>query len=210
MKNNKSNASYNRARAVAEIADSLNLSYTPTDEFGLINLLKDFKLYKTSGRRKQISNIMSEKSELNEVDIRIFDFEYTGIKTKPLGIERSVKDFRQTVFFVQSKKLTLPKFYMEPERFFHKASTFLGIDDIDFEAYPAFSDQYWLKGKDEAAIRESMKEEILRFFTIEKYWNLEAINYYLIFYSKNRLFFGEQLEILYKKGKQIVEMFSED
>lgn len=209
MKNNSSIPNYNRSKAVAKVAADLNLSYAPTDEFGLINLLKDFELFKSAGRRKKISNIMGEKSEFNEVNIRIFDFEYIGIKTKPLGIETLGKDFRQTVFFVQSKKLALPKFYMEPERFFHKVSTIFGVDDIDFEAHPEFSDQYWLKGKDEEAIRASMNEEILRFFTIEKYWNLEAINYYLIFYSKNRLLFGEQLEMLYDKGKQIVEMFSE-
>jgi len=197
------NKKSHRVEQVEKIAKHLGLSFTPKDEFGLINLLKDFKLFRRGGR-KRITNIMGEKSDLLEADFSVFDYRYT------ISTGKSSRTFRQTVFFVQSKQLGLPQFYMKPEHFFHKIGNYLGIEDIDFEAFPQFSDQYWLKGKDEAAIRESMKEEILRFFTIEKYWNLEAINYYLIFYSKNRLFFGEQLEMLYEKGKQIVEMFSED
>ena len=98
---------------------------------------------------------------------------------------------------------------MQPEHFFNKIGGYFGIEDIDFEAFPKFSDQYWLKGKDESAIRRSMNSELLHFFTIEKYWSLEGLNYYLIFYSKEKILHGDQLKMLYQKGKQIVEMFSE-
>lgn len=211
MKNNKKrfNSGYNREMEVAKIAAELNLSYTQKDEFGLINLLKDFRLFKMGGRKRNISNIFGKKSDLHEVDLSIFDFEYTGFRTGKKGVQlASLDTYRQTVFFAQSKKLALPKFYMQPERLLHKVSTLLGRDDIDFEAFPEFSNQYWLKGRNEQAIRESMNENILRFFTIEKYWNLEAINYYLIFYSKNKVLFGDQLKMLYQKGSQILDMFT--
>lgn len=211
MEQKRFNSGYNRGAAVARIAAELNLSYQPTDEFGLINLLKDFELFKKGGRRKrEITHILEEKSELLETNLRIFDYEYIGGGE---GVNKmqynGSKAFRQTVFFIQSKKLALPQFYMEPERFFHRVANFLGVDDIDFEAFPKFSAQYWLKGDDESAIRQSMNEQLLHFFTIEKYWNLEGLNYYLIFYSKNKVLFGDQLKMLYEKGKQIVELFSE-
>lgn len=191
-----------RTEQLERIARELGLSFTPKDEFGLINLLKDFKLFRRGGR-KQITNILREKEAWMESDFRVFDYRYT------ISTGKSSKTFRQTVFFVQSKKLRLPEFYMQPERFFHKIGKYLGIEDIDFEASPQFSDQYWLKGKDEAAVRRSMNAELLYFFTVEKYWSLEGLNYFLIFYSKNKVLHGDQLKILYHKGKQIVEMFSE-
>lgn len=201
MLENWFNGRKNRAEQLERIAKDLGLSFTPKDEFGLINLLKDFKLFSRGGR-KRITNILGEKQDSLEADFRIFDYRYT------ISTGKSSRTFRQTVFFVQSKKLALPQFYMKPELFFHKIGNYLGIEDIDFEEFPQFSDQYWLKGKDEAAIRRSMKEEVLHFFTIEKYWNLEGLNYYLVFYSKDKVLHGEQLKMLYDKGKQIVEMFS--
>ncbi len=192
-----------RTEQLEKIAKELGLSFTPKDEFGLINLLKDFKLFRRGGR-KRITNILGEKDDLLEVDFRIFDYRYT------ISTGKSSRTFRQTVFFVQSKKLALPQFYMQPERFFHKIGNYFGMEDIDFEAFPQFSDQYWLKGKEEAAIRGSMNEDLLHFFTIEKYWSLEGLNYYLIFYSKNKTLYGDELKMLYEKGKQIVELFLKD
>ncbi|MFK7980720.1 MAG: hypothetical protein AB8G86_12115 [Saprospiraceae bacterium] len=191
-----------RTEQLERIAKELELSFAAKDEFGLINLLKDFKLFRRGGR-KRITNILGEKEESLEGDFRVFDYRYT------ISTGKSSRTFRQTVFFVQSKKLGLPEFYMQPEHFFYKIGNYLGIEDIDFEEFPQFSDQYWLKGKDEAAVRRSMNAEILHFFTIEKYWSLEGLNYFLIFYSKNKVLHGDQVKMLYHKGKQIVEMFSE-
>lgn len=190
-----------RSGQMKDVAKQLALSYERNDDFGLINFLKDFKLF-NRGRQKEILNIIGEKSDLFEVDYRVFDYKYVIMAGK------HSKTFRQTVFFVQSKHLGLPQFYMHPERFFDKAGTYLGIDDIDFEAFPKFSDQYWLKGEEEGLIRNAMSNKILHFFTVEKEWSLEAINYFLIFYKKNELIPSENVASFYEKGKHIVDMFS--
>lgn len=190
-----------RSGQMKDVAKQLALSYERNDDFGLINFLKDFKLF-NRGRQKEILNIIGEKSDLFEVDYRVFDYKYV------ITAGKHSKTFRQTVFFVQSKHLGLPQFYMHPERFFDKAGTYLGIDDIDFEAFPKFSDQYWLKGEEEGLIRNAMSNKILHFFTVEKEWSLEAINYFLIFYKKNELIPSENVASFYEKGKHIVDMFS--
>lgn len=185
-----------------KIAKQTELSYTYNDEFGLINLLKDFKLFDRLAKHS-ISNILGEKTPLYEMDFRVFDYEYqiwTG-ETEEIS--------KQTVFFVQSKNLGLPQFYMEPERFFTKAGKYLGIEDIDFEAFPQFSDQYWLKGESESEIRNAMSDKVLHYFTVEKDWSLEGINYFLIFYKKDKIIPTTDLLEFYKKGKAIVDLFSQ-
>ncbi len=185
-----------------KIAKQSRLSYTYNDEFGLINLLKDFRIFK-KGSEQKIENIIGEKTELYESDFRVFDFQYSFQKGKNNLISR------QTIFFVQSKNIGLPQFYMEPERYFNKAGKYLGIEDIDFEVFPQFSDQYWLKGESESEIRSTMSDELLHYFTVEKDWSLEGLNYFMIFYKKDKIIPTTDLLEFYQKGKEILKMFSE-
>lgn len=185
-----------------KIAKEFGLSYSYNDEFSLINLLRDFRLLKKGGGGK-IMNIIGEKTELYESDFRIFDYQYSIKRGESQVI------LNQTVFFVQSKNMGLPQFYMEPERFFKKVAKYLKKeDDIDFEAFPQFSDEYWLKGPEEGQIRKAMSEDLLHYFTVEKDWSLEGLNYFLIFYKKGTIIPSTDLMEFYQKGKEIVKMFS--
>jgi len=183
------------------VANQLNMDYSATDDFGMINLLKDFKLFR-KGFSKKITNILQEKDEFLASDIRIFDYQYAQRYGK------TTKTYKQTVFFIQSKALDLPKFYMEPEYFFHRIANFFGINDIDFEAYPEFSKQYLLKSKEEHRLRNKLNEEVLHYFTIEKDWCLEGLNYYLILYIEEGVFLAKDIPYLYEKGKEIVGLFT--
>lgn len=176
------------------------MSYQPEDEWGLLNLLEDFKLFRR-GRRKRMEHILRRQDAMLDTDVRIFDYSYT------IQANNSRRTVAQTVFFMHSKKLGLPEFWMKPEHFFHNIGEFLGFtEDIDFEEYPKFSTQYWLKSDDEPYLRASLSDPFLKFFTIEKDWHLEGINYYLIFYKKDVLLAPEKIKNFYQKGMQICEM----
>lgn len=190
-----------RAENIKGIAKELSMTYSATDEFGLFRLLKDFKLFR-KGHGKRITNILKEKSEFHETNISIFDYEYTQ------GHGKHAKTYQQTVFFIQSKSLDLPKFYLQPEWFFHRIANYFGINDIDFEEHPEFSDQYLLKSKEESRMRQKMTDEVIHFFTIEKDWYLEGVNYYLIVYMDTVLVPSKNISFLYEKGKEIVAMFT--
>lgn len=183
------------------VADQLNMSYIAKDEFGMIHLLKDFKLFQ-KGFNKRITNILQERDEFLATDIQIFDYKYAR------RVGKRTKTYKQTVFFIQSKSLDLPKFYMEPEYFFHRIANLFGVNDIDFKKFPEFSKQYLLKSKEEELLRGKMTEEVLHYFTIEKDWCLEGINYYLILYIEEGLFLSKDIPYLYRKGKEIVELFT--
>ena len=184
-----------------KIAKKHHFSYSYNDEFSLINLLRDFRLFSKLSSKK-ITNILGEKSELQESKFYIFDFEY--------GVWNGENEdkFTQTVFFVQSKKLALPHFFMEPQGFYTKGEKMVGTNDLYFEAFPKFTDQYRLQGKEEKQIRKVMSDNLLQYFSVEKDWSLEGLNYFLIFYKKDKIIPTTDLMDFYQKGKEIVKMFS--
>lgn len=192
-----------RPQNIERLAYQLDMEYSPKDEWGLTTLLKDFKLFRRGGRRR-IKNLLRQQSGLHQIDTRIFDYQFT------ISTGNSSQTFKQTVFFVESKDLGLPQFLMKPETFFHRVAAFLGFEDIDFEEYPKFSENYYLKGEDEDYIRGSLNDEFLKFFSVEKQWYLEGLNYYMIFYRFNHLMTPTQIKDLHKKGLSLVEMLKQE
>lgn len=189
-----------RSRAFEKLAHELKMSYAPTEEWGLHNLLKDFELFRR-GHSKKITNLLRTRTPLLHTDIQIFDYKFT-IQAGNTPVKR-----QQTVFFIDSKRLGLPYFYMKPETFLEKIETWLRLQrDINFESHPKFSSQYLLKGEDEDYIRATFTDEVLRFFTIEKGWTLEGVNYFLILYKYKQVLSPKEIKRLYRKGKQVADM----
>lgn len=189
-----------RTQALEQVAFDLEMQFQPKDQWGLFEFLRDFKLFQAGGRQG-ITNVMHRKEGMLDTEINIFDYQYT------VSTGKSTVTFQQTVFFVQSKKLGLPHFWMKPETISHKIGEWLRLQkDIDFAQYPTFSEQYWLKSADEDYLRATMNRPLLRFFTIEKDWSLEGCNYYLIFYKNYKLLPPETIREFYRKGMKICEM----
>lgn len=187
-----------RPAALSRLAKRFDLNYFEKDEYGLRSLLKDFRLFK-KGYRRRITNILREKKGLKEATVIVFDYQYKLINGN--------STYEQTVFFVQSKALDLPSFYMEPENFFHQLSTYLGVEDIDFETHPKFSKQYWLKSEEEDRLVYRITDQVLHFFTIEEDWSLEGDNFYLIFYKEDHIIPVKTIKGFMKKGKKVMKLF---
>ena len=66
---------------------------------------------------------------------------------------KSTSHYNQTVFFFDSKELTLPQFYLRPEHFGDKMLSWFGWKDINFSTHPEFSDRFKLTGEYEEIIR---------------------------------------------------------
>jgi len=190
-----------RAEQLDQIAFDLDMKFSPRDDWGLINYLEDFKLFRR-GFSKRISNIIHGQEEMLNLDIYIFDYRYT------ISTGNSARVVRQTVFFIQSRKLGLPSFFMRPEHIFHRIGEYLGMQDIDFEEHPSFSRNYLLRGDDEEYIRASVNEPFLRFFSIEKNWYLEGVNYYLIFYRRGKRLKPDQIKSFFNKGLEIYKLLA--
>ncbi len=189
-----------RREDLKKIAYHLDMQYEPKDEWGLYNLLRDFRLFRR-GHHRRITNILSKKNAMLDLSLHVFDYRFV------ISTGNSHRRVNQTVFFVESRNLGLPDFLMKPETFFHRIGEYLGMQDIDFEAYPDFSRQYLLKGANEDHIRSSLgKKKFLRFFSIEKNWSLEGCNYYMVFYSRNMILPPNHIGRFVEKGMNIFEM----
>ena len=191
-----------RKEGMEKLSYTIDMDYVGEEEWGMLNRLEDFKLFRT-GTRKQIFNLMQRKGPFLDEQMAIFDYRYT------ISTGKSTKHFFTTVFFIQAKSLSLPEFMMKPENFFHKIGSFLGMQDIDFEEHPKFSDQYLLKGEDEERIRDIFDENVLKFFTVEKNWSMEGVGYFLILYQHDKLLPERSIENFYRKGMQLYEYLRE-
>ncbi len=189
-----------RAAAMEDVSRWMKMRYEVQDEWGLLSKLLDFYLFRT-GRQKTIFNLMQWKDAFMEEQVYVFDYAYTR------GSGKSKKRYLQTVFFMDSKHLGLPEFLMKPETFFHKVGEYLGMQDIDFESHPKFSDQYLLQSDDEERLRGLVNDEILHFFTVEKNWSLEGIGYFMIFYKKDRLLSPATVKHFYDRGMALYGQF---
>jgi hypothetical protein len=192
---------YDRANQLQNVALQLGMKYQAADEWGVYRLLKDFRLFRRGGQRK-MTNLLSQREGWLESEAYIFDYRYV------ISTGKSSRVYKQTVFFMHSKKLGLPQFLLQPETFFHKVGQLLGMQDIDFEQYPLFSKQYLLRAEDEDYIRASLPDKALQFFTLEKGWTLEGLNYYLVFYKDNHLMLPSQIMHFYRKGMYLHEILS--
>ncbi|MEZ5057819.1 MAG: hypothetical protein R2879_12370 [Saprospiraceae bacterium] len=181
-----------------KLAFDLELEFVGEEEWGLINRLQDFKLF-NQGIKKSIFNMMHKKTDFFEEQVYLFDYKYV------ISTGKATQKFYTSVFFIQSKELGLPEFLMKPENFFHKIGSFLGMQDIDFEESPEFSNQYLLKSDDEYRLRKLFDEDMLKMFTVEKNWTLEGIGYFMVFYRHNYLLNMQTLESFYKKGMTIYD-----
>lgn len=194
-----------RTEQLRQTARELGMEFTEKDEYGLIGLLRDFHLFDKGGS-KEISNLMSFASPLMEDRVNIFDYSYT------VSTGKSAVTFRQTVFFINSKRLSMPEMLLKPEHFFHRIGNWLGIEkDIDFEEHKVFSSNYLLQGEDEPRVRRTInQDDVIRFFTVEKEWSLESVGFFMILYQQERLIPPHQIKYLHQRGMMLFDNFKTD
>lgn len=186
-----------RGPELKQVAYKLDMEYRPVDDWGLVPQLRDFQLFK-KGIRGRVRHVLTREDQMMESKIHIFDYRYLR------SYGKNTRRVEQTVFFLESRQLGLPEFYMQPEQFFHRIGELLGLtEDIDFEGHIDFSYNYRLTGEEEGYIRHSFKEEVLRFFAIEQGWSMEGLGFYLVLYKKNKILRPSQIHDFYKKGVDI-------
>ena len=186
-----------------DLAAELGYEFSAKDEYGLIGYMRDFKLFKR-GHTRRIKNILSYNDEARETDLRVFDFSYI------ISAGNTHRKVSQSVFFIYSKELDLPQFYLRPEDFFQKVAKFFGRQDINFDRFPEFSEQYLLQSNDESRLRRTVNDDFMQFFTIEKKWYLEGVGYFMILYQSGKRFDREELKSFISRGKDIYEILSSD
>ena len=168
-----------RDTEISNKAVQLGFSYSKDDTHYLENQLSQFELLKEG--RHEIRNILRSGYYPEDPIKIIFD------DRQVINYGKSSASYEQTVFFFQSKELSLPDFKLKPEEFYHRFFAWLGYEDIDFESHPEFSNKFHLSGECETVIRNYFNKQVLDYFASRPSLYLEASNYYFILYQHNHL-----------------------
>lgn len=194
---NKRNMS-SRSLEMQQLAQTLGMTYSQQDEFNDIRLLRYFRLYRKTSSSRRMKDILSRSYGLLDSKVMVFDLHWK------VSTGKTTQRFVQTTFFMQSKDLKLPAFYLRPETFVQRIGAWLGMQDIDFEAYPEFSDANILQGPDEQDIRERLvSQEFTGIFRINKEWFLEGMGYYFLLYKYRKKLPSSGIKDLLQRGAQL-------
>lgn len=101
---------------------------------------------------------------------------------------------QMTVISISNLHLGIPIFTMEREVFLDKIMEKAFIDDIDFEAYPEFSDKFKLQGLNEKQIRAFFTNDLIEYFEKSPIYNIESLGAELIIYKPNKMFSVEEIK----------------
>lgn len=187
-----------RMEAIQRLAYDLGLEYAPVDDFKDIALLNTFRFYKNSRGNRKMVNMLQKEHDLLESRMTVFDLTWV------VSTGKSSHRYYQTMFFIQSKKLALPDFYLRPEDFFYRIGAWLGLQDIDFVEYPEFSEKNILGGDDEELVRDLVvTPQFSRMFQLNKEWHVEGIGYFLVLYKKHKLLEPDAIKDLIIRGMEL-------
>ncbi len=181
-----------------QIAEELGLPFFPEGDDSLLDGLGHFYLF-SQGRSKKIKNMLH--GEANDVELAIFDYRYT------IGSGKRSHRHKQSVIYFRSPKLSLPRFAVRPEGFFHKIGSIFGYQDIDFETNPRFSAEYLLRGDDESGIRELFSDELLTFFESQEEISVEGGGDQLVFYHQDKRIKPDAAREFMEEGFQVFAHF---
>ncbi len=95
----------------------------------------------------------------------------------------------------------IPVFVLEREGFFEKVTDLAVRTDIDFDAYPVFSDAFVLKGPDETAIRSFFHPGIIRKVEQHPHFHMESNGEAIILYRFDKSEDDESISELIRFGK---------
>ena len=196
-----------RTEQLRQVAPTMGFSFSARDQEDLLRTLDGFYLL-SKGSSKKVYNVL--KGRWGDIAWTVFDYDYTVTLDNKRYIQR------QTVAYTNLGQMTLPRFSLGPESFFHKFADILGLRDIDFWHHPAFSKKYRLKGSDEETIRKLFNDTLLDLFERkQKRPNVEAEGNKIIIYYFSRFSVAgskirpRDLKTFVDEATEIVRLFVE-
>lgn len=187
-------AAKRRTEAIKQLADSLGLEFkqqSSVDELAMFAQIAYF----SRGRSHQILNHLSGSTDV--AAIHILDFQYT------VGSGKNSASKRQTVVALVSDELQVPGFDLAPESIFSRFTEMFGVQDIDFESHPEFSNKFILQANDVDAVRRFLDRVLLDLFCQKPDIYLSVRPGFLCVYRPDQLAPPEKLKERMAEGFEI-------
>ncbi len=190
----------NRAPGYQKIADRLKLSYSENDDKkSLLALHKGYKLFKI-GSGKKIKHILKCDTGLRE-NAFLFEYSYT------VSTGKSTAVMTQHVYSVLFKN-SYPVFFIKPQNFLDDIGKWFGMQDIDFESYPAFNKNYIVKAQNPPVFQKFLSRDALGFLSYEKGWTIESLGNQIIIYKATKRMNEEMVEPFYQASSTLYQLLT--
>jgi hypothetical protein len=190
-----------RRQALADLAPSLGMDFTPGDDGSVATRLGRLPLF-DRGRARRASNVLRGTSHGRTV--ALFDYHY---KT---GSGKHTHHHRQTVAHLRVEGIDLPPFWMRPPAFMDKLASLVGMRDIDFGDDEAFSRRWHLKAHDEAAVRRLFTPRVRRGFDPERPLAIEGAGGDLVVYRRGKRAKPDEVRALLEDAFRVAELLTRD
>ena len=185
-----------RQKELQVMADSLGFSYNDEQTEKVRELLESSSML----GNEMFFNVLG--GTFNGTYFAIGDFNIT------VGSDSRKRKQYQTYVVIHSSKLTSPNFCLQPESaLFRMAEGLLnrltGSVDIDFPTHPDFSDNYFLKGSDEDAVRNFFTPRVLEYFQANHGLSVEVFNGTLVFFRLGELVKPDDIKALIDNAMEV-------
>ena len=185
-----------RQKELQVMADSLGFSYNDEQTEKVRELLESSSML----GNEMFFNVLG--GTFNGTYFAIGDFNIT------VGSDSRKRKQYQTYVVIHSGKLTSPNFCLQPEcALFRMAEGLLnrltGSVDIDFPTHPDFSDNYFLKGSDENAVRNFFTPRVLEYFQAHHGLSVEVFNGTLVFFRLGELVKPDDIKALIDNAMEV-------
>ena len=187
-----------RAEAMKAAADALGFEFHPAPDPAVLDDVRGLHLF-AQGRRPRLRSMMWGTTR--DLGVAVFDYAYT------VGSGKNQHTHSQTVVRFLAAGLALPAFALRPESFWHKVGQLFAGPDIDFDTHPKFSGQYLLKAKDEAAVRDLFREDVLDYFEDSPGLSVEAAGSRVVFYRADTRVEPAAVRALLEHGFEVLALF---
>jgi MFS superfamily sulfate permease-like transporter len=110
------------------------------------------------------------------------------------GALMTKQEYKMTILLVTDIHAPIPVFSIEKAGAFDLIKEIGGHKDINFDAYPEFSNEYYLTGEDEQQVRAFFGEPLIRLFERQKGFCVECRNNVLLIYRQIDTMEPEELQ----------------
>lgn len=191
-----------RFHEMRQLADELGFAFQPEDEFKDLGLLSQFPFYRQTSSNRKVHHVLERKDPMLESRLSVFDLTWV------VSTGKSSTRYYQTMLSLYAKDLFIPEFRLQPEGLLERIGAWLGMQDIDIEAYPEFSANNLLRGDDEELVREIVvKPGFAHLFRLNREWHVEGIGYFLVLYKSRDILTVAEIREMLEKAGELRELF---
>ncbi|MGB1450403.1 MAG: SulP family inorganic anion transporter, partial [Marinirhabdus sp.] len=168
-----------------------NLQYEAEKTNG-IRFLASFRYFRTKKVEAVYNRLFNPENTFKLFDIHFSEGEFIA-----------KGDVRTTMLHIKLNS-PIPKFTLDREGFLEKASIFAGFRDIPIKNHSDFTNRFYLRGENEAAIRAFFTDTLVLFFESNPYYHIESNGEALLLYSKERIAGVKEIKLLHDFGKRLL------